>query len=205
MTKLNLYNGALRNCAERKLASLTEGVESRRLLDDIWDDGAIRYVLELAQWKFAIRTVSLTYSPSISDPDAELGYLYAFDRPTDLVRTIGVSADSSFSTPLTDYKTEGAYWWSNYDTLYVRYISDDAEFGGDMSLWPQSFVKLFQAYLARELAPRLKNFSDTDRINAEFKVKLADAKAKDAMEGPSVTPPTGSWVRSRTAPVRANG
>lgn len=198
-TRLALYNGALRNCAERKLASLSENVETRRLLDDIWDDGAVRYVLELAQWKFAIRTVSLTYSPSISDPTAELGYAYAFDRPTDLVRTIGVSASSTFAQPLLDYKTEGAYWWASIDTLYIRYISDDDEFGSDMSLWPQSFVKLFQAYLARELAPRLKNFSDTDRINAEFKVKLADAKAKDAMEGPSVSMPSGSWVRSRGA------
>lgn len=193
--QLSLYNGALRNCGERKLASLSEGVETRRLLDDIWEGGAVRYALELGQWNFAVRTSQLTYSPSLSDPD--FGYRYAFDRPTDLVRTIGVSGDEYFTLPLTAYRAEGAYWWADLDTIYVRYISDDDQYGNDMSLWPQSFVKLFEAYLSRELCPRLKNFSDTDRINAEFTRKLADAKAKDAMEEPSAKSPPGSWTMSR--------
>lgn len=193
---LSLYNGALRNCSERKLASLTEGVESRRLLDDIWNDGAVRYVLELGQWNFAVRTSMLTYSPSVSNP--AFGYRYAVDRPSDLVRLIAISGDEYFHMPLTAYRPEGAYFWSDLDTMYIQYVSDDDAYGADMSLWPQSFVKLFEAYLARELAPRLKNFSDTDRVNSEFMRKLADAKAKDAMEGPSQMPPAGNWVRSRS-------
>ncbi len=195
-SQLTIYNGALRNCGERKLASLSESVESRRLLDDIWEDGAARYCLEQGQWNFAVRTVQLTYSPSVSNPD--FGYRYAFDRPTDLVRLIGISGDEYFSMPLTDYQPEGEYFWCDLDTIYLRYISDDAAYGADMSLWPQTFVKFVQSYLARELGPRLKNFSDMDRINAEFKVKLADARAKDAMEGPSGKSPPGSWVRSRS-------
>ncbi len=196
-TMLSLYNGALRNCGERKLASLTEEREPRRLLDDIWDDGAVRYVLELGQWNFGVRTSQLTYSPSVSNPG--FGYRYAFDRPTDLVRLIGISGDEYFSMPLTEYQPEGSYFWCDLDTIYLRYISDDDAYGADLSLWPQSFVKLFESYLARELGPRLKNFSDMDRINAEFKVKLADAKAKDAMEGPSAKSPPGSWVSSRSS------
>lgn len=195
-TKLQLFNGCLRNVGERKLASLTEGVETRRLLDDIWDDGAVRFVLELGQWNFAVRTSQLTYSPSVSEPD--FGYQYAFDRPTDLVRLIAISGDEYFSTPLTAYRPEGEYFWSDLDTIYIQYVSDDDAYGADMSLWPQSFVKLFQAYLARELGPRLKNFNDMDRVNQEFKTKLADAKAKDAMEGPSSFSPPGTWVQSRS-------
>ncbi len=44
-TKLQIFNGALRMCGERKLASLSEDRQPRRLLDDEWADGAVDYCL----------------------------------------------------------------------------------------------------------------------------------------------------------------
>jgi hypothetical protein len=42
------------------------------------------------------------------------------------VLTSGVFQDEFMRTPLTDYADEAGYWFSDYDTIYVRYVSDDA-------------------------------------------------------------------------------
>lgn len=199
-TQLSLYNGALVDIGSTRITSLSDDVESRYHLDAVWNDDAIRAVLELGQWNFAIRTQKITYSPSVSSPD--FGYQYGFDRPADLVRTVSFSADEYFSFPFRDYKTEGAYWWSDIDTIYVRYVSDDNSYGRDMSLWPTSFTRLFHAYLALNIAPLLTNGSKTEAMERLFRTRLADAQAKDAMEDATQEPPKGSWVMSRLGSYR---
>ena len=197
-TQLSLYNGALREVGQTRLHTtdgLTEEVEARYLLDEVWDTDVIKTVLQLGQWNFAIRTSEITYNPSVSNP--LFGYQYAFDRPTDLVRTVGFSADEYFRFPYTDYKTEASYWWAPIQTIYVRYVSDDNAYGRDMSLWPQSFTELFEAYLAKKIAPILTNGKKNDDMEKLFERRLADAQAKDAMEDPTQHDLPGSWVMSR--------
>src|SRR3546814_10721056 len=76
-TQLSLYNGALRLCGEAKLANLTEDREPRYVLDDVWDDGALRHCLQQGLWNFAMRTVEAEYSPSV---EPSFGFRRAFDR-----------------------------------------------------------------------------------------------------------------------------
>lgn len=80
--QLSLYNNALTVLGERKIASLTENREPRRVLDDVWS-GAVKYCLEQGQWKFAIRTSKLTYS---TDVNPVFGYRRAFERPSEIGR-----------------------------------------------------------------------------------------------------------------------
>jgi hypothetical protein len=58
-TKLSLYNGALRELGSRKLSSLSENRESRRVLDDIWDGGFRDEILESGLWTFAVRSIEI--------------------------------------------------------------------------------------------------------------------------------------------------
>ena len=44
-SRLQLYNAALRECGERKLASLSDDYGPRYMLDDVWSDGFVRDVL----------------------------------------------------------------------------------------------------------------------------------------------------------------
>lgn len=194
-TRLQCYNSALLLLGERSIASLSENREPRRLLDHVWDVGAIDYCLEQGQWKFATRTVQIDSDPSI-DPD--FGYQFGFAKPDDFIRTAAVCADGYFNSPVDQYSDEAGYWFADIDPLYVKYVSNDSQFGGDLSLWPQSFVKYFSAYLAGEICEKLTQ-SATKKAALE---KLADdllkkALSKDAMAGPSVQLPSGSWVRSR--------
>lgn len=194
-TKLSLFNGAQRLLKNRKLsqAEVTGGTrESARLLNDVWDDGAIDAVLQAGQWKFATRTRMVTASPSI-EPD--FGYRYAFDKPEDWIRTTGVWVDENMLTPLKTYRDEAGYLFASVDTIYFSYISNDASYGGDLSRWPQNFKKFVHAYLASEVVGPL-----TERGLEMLKLKdmfLKDASATDAMSDPTARPPAGSWVRAR--------
>src|SRR5688572_9866315 len=111
-SKIRLFNDALRLCKERKLATLTDNREGRRLLDEAWGDGStngsVRRCLEMGQWTFATRTQQLDYSPSVSPT---FGFRYAFDYPEDFVRLAGIYEDEFCQSPLLKYSAERAYWY----------------------------------------------------------------------------------------------
>lgn len=196
VSKLIIANGALRLLKERQLtqSELTNGSrEPARIFNSIWDEGGIDACLEAGQWKFAKRTVMLDASPSV-EPD--FGYRYAFDKPTDHIRTIGVWADEQMKTPLVEYREEGGYWFAAIETMFVAYVSNDAAFGNDYSLWPQSFLKFVQAHFASEMAGPLT--SEGKEVLAVRKTLLSAALSTDAMADPTKFMPAGSWVRART-------
>lgn len=191
-TKLSLYNGALRLCKERRLASLSENREPRRLLDDAYD-GSVARCLELGQWTFATRAQRIDYSPSV-EPD--FGYRRAFDQPIDMVRVTAVCSDEYYNSPLLQYSDERRYWYADLDTIYVRFVSNDTGYGMDLSLWPESFAKLVEADLANEVVGNLTG-ADPDKVAKQYKIAKADARALDAMNQPTVFTPAGGWSSAR--------
>lgn len=195
--RLSIYNGALRLLGERRLASLTESREPRRLLDDVWDDDGIKACLEAAQWNWASRTVAVPASDSVTP---EFGYVYAFEKPTDIVRLVGLSSSPTMSEPLTRYENMGGFFFADLDTLYIRYVSNDAAYGGDFSLWPESFADFVEAHFAHEIAPKLTaSEAKVEMIRKERERRLSDAAAQDAMSGPSKRPSLGNWANARLA------
>src|SRR5690606_11544358 len=106
--------------------------KSRRELDGVFERGGVRTCLKQGQWNFAMRTVRLDYSPSV-EPD--FGFARAFAKPEDWVRTCGVSEDEFFKSTLLDYVDEAGFWFADIDTIYVRYVSDDVEYGLDYGKW----------------------------------------------------------------------
>jgi len=193
--QLSIYNGALRSVGERKLASLSENVEARRLLDDVWGDEWLDTVLLSGQWDFAARIIRLEHNESIT---SQFGYQYTFDIPSDHVRTKGLAEDEYFSGPMLNYKHAGGFWLTDLTPIYVTYVSSDALFGADMSLWPANFYKYVQAWFGEQILPNLTQ-SDTNEERHAKKLKLLLRKARntDAMEAPAKFPPMSSWARSR--------
>lgn len=195
VTRLKLYNDALEICGERALASLTVNEESRYILDAIWDGGdGVKYCLEQAQWKFAMRSAQFDYDPAIA-PD--WGYSRGFTKPTDWVATSAVCTDEYFNSPLTQYADEAGYWFADMDTIWIKYVSNDSLYGMDLAKWPYSFKEYVAHYFARRAAPRLPGDKDADRIMKKEAIALDVAKNKDAMAGPTTFPARGSWIASR--------
>ena len=197
--QLSLYNGALRLLKERRLSSLSEARECRRLLDDAWGDGrtygSVAYCLQDGQWVFARRTVQIDFSPSITPT---FGYRYAFDHPSDMVKPVAICSDQYLTQPLLHYQDEGSYWYCDLQTIYVSYISNGVTFGGDMSRWGEKFVKLVEAHLAMEIAPNLTNSDGAIRLaEAAYLKAIKAARSDDAMRQPTRFLPPGSWVSAR--------
>lgn len=195
-TTLSLANGALRLLKSNRpltQSEYTNGTrEQARAVKAAIDGGALTYCLEAGQWKFAMRTAMVDASPSV-EPD--FGYAYAFDKPTDFVRTSSVYSDEYMQCPLSDYRDEAGFWFSSFETIYVRYVSDDAQYGMDMSLWPQSFVKFVEAHLASEIAgPLTGEGKDMLRLR---KTLLGEALGLDAMADPTRMLPAGNWAKAR--------
>ncbi len=195
LTKLLVYNNALLMLGERPIASLTEARESRRVLDAIWDHNSYDTWLEKSDWNFAMRSASIAKDAAFV---SSWGPDNAFQNPTDMARLSGIYTDEAMKVPLRDYLDEGLYWFADsVDTIYVQYVSNDASYGGDLCLWPQSFAEYVAAFLALKAAPTLKNDVDAESLKRQMKSYLNDAKSKDGLRSPSKPLPQGSWTRSR--------
>jgi hypothetical protein len=194
-SKLALYNGALSVQGERTLASLSENRPSRRRLDAVWDGGGVKFCLEQGNWNFAMRDISIEFSPSV---EPQYGFLYAFNKPDDWCRTFMVSADPTYACPLLDREDQAGYWFANVNPIYVRLVSDDVLFGGDLSKWPQSFTSFAEDYFAWKSAPaQLGSIRSRSEIEPALKKSLSRALANDALNETTRFPPRGTWSRSR--------
>lgn len=197
VSQLSLYNGALRLLGERKLGSLAEAREPQRILTDIWTDGngAIQAMLEKGFWKFATRSAQLNYSPSITPP---FGYKFAFNKSTDWVRTMAVCSDPYFNQPLTMYDDEAGFLYSDYTTIYVKFVSNDPSYGLNWSIWTQAFIEYFESYLAWRSAFRITLSKEKELKVEKTMDKLGiRARSLDALDGPTKFSPSGSWTGAR--------
>lgn len=203
-TQLDVYNGALLHCGERFLATLTENREPRRLLDQVWNTNGVISCLEQGQWNFAMRTIAIDYDTSI---EPNFGYNRAFSKPEDWVLTSGLCSDEYFRTPLTRYIDEANYWYSDIDTMYVRYVSSDTLYGLNLNKWPESFREFVEVHFAFKIIGKLSNSeSETKRLEKLRKDLLLVAKNKAAMAEPTSFPAQGAWSRARNRfPNRRDG
>ena len=194
--RLQVYNTALLLCGERSLGSLTEDREPRRNLDQAWNGGAVDKCLEEGQWRFAMRTVQIDSDPSIA-PD--FGYRNAFNKPEDWVVTSAVCEEEYFRTPLTAYTDEADCWFSDLDTIYVKYVSNDVLWGMNIGKWPQAFADFVSAHLASRIIIKLSESEEKMKAIMGLREKFKrEAKNAAAMSEPTRFAARGTWSRART-------
>jgi len=194
-TKLGLYNAAILLCRDRLLSSLTDNVEPRYLLDSVWDDGGVDACLERGQWNFAMRTVSLDYDPSFAPG---FGYRFAFGKPADWILTSAVGEEEYFRVPLTRYFDEAGFWYADLQTIFVRYVSNDAAYGANMAMWPESFYEFVVSYFASKIVGKTTGSDEqVEKMEKIMAKRLLIAKSRAAMADPTRFVAQGAWSRSR--------
>lgn len=194
-SRLAIYNDALLLAGERFLASLSENREPRRLLDNIWNNDGVIGCLEQGQWFFAMRTVQIDFDPDVEPP---FGYNRAFNKPDDWISTTAVCSDEYFREPLTRYTDEAGYWYSDLDTIYIRYVSSDPQFGLNLAIWPRSFSEFVAAHFAAKCGFKLASSDTRFKTMIDLREHLLKvAKNKCAMALPTSFPATGNWAKSR--------
>lgn len=203
--KLAIYNKALsEHIGERALAALTDAVEARRVLDVHWGSAneIVAYALERGDWNFAMRAVTSTYDAGIVPT---FGYSRAHTKPDDVRRLNSMSSDDRFIHTLThdEYSDEAGYWYCDHDTIFVRYVSDDANYGFSSDRWTEGFKEYLSVVLAFRACERITNsrVKKADLVGA-VREALGNAKAVDTMGEGVKFPPHGSWVRSKVGGSR---
>jgi hypothetical protein len=195
LNKLTIYNGAARLLGERAFASLTEDNKARRIFDDVWDDGLVDYCLGQGQWSFATRSSILDASVTII-PD--FGYKYAFELPNDFQSLSAICYDEFFSKPITEYSLEAGVLYCGETSIYIKYVSNDASYGGNYSLWSTTFGDFVKTKLALDACIVLtKNAAMADRLAKDLQNVRKVAMNNDLRNKPPVKPESGSWVSNR--------
>lgn len=198
-SKLVLFNEALGHLGERKLSGLTEAREPRRVLDDYYD-GALTHCLRRGYWNFAQRAVTMTQSATITP---EFGYTYAFEKPSDWLRTYQLSANENFDPLLARFVDEASVWYADVTPLYAKYISNSVSYGLNLAAWPQDFADYVSLHLAFRACMRIAKDKDLSEIlEKRSKRQCAVAGGIDAMDEPPGRPPQGSWATSRGGTYR---
>lgn len=192
-SKLALYNDALLALGQERLSALTDVGVGRYALDDAYDK-ELRWCLARGFWNFAMRSVLINSDAGIAPA---FGYEYAFGKPDDFVRLYGLSAEETMQNPLLDFVDEAGYWFAHVDPLYGKYVSSHANYGGDLSLWPETYADFVALRLACKTAKRITGSEPSDELKSDLKRALATAGSVDAMDEPPKFPPTGSWANSR--------
>jgi hypothetical protein len=191
-TKLSLFNDALRAIGDLRLSSINEDVEARYVLEDAWED-CVEFVFTEGLWNFATKTEVITADTGQTPIP---GFSFVFDKPPSWVRTITLSPNSLFTEEAV-YRDEDRRFYANWDTLYLRYISNTMAADAEIQNWPPAFARVVAACLAKECATRLSGSDGKgESLAEEYKDILAAAKNKDALDQSKVTFRPGSWVRA---------
>lgn len=200
--RLSLYNEALGHLMERKLGSLSEAREPRRVLDDYWPR-VVGHCLARRFWKPFKRVAEIDASTTVTPV---FGWKYAFKIPTDWVRTYQLSSVETFTPPLWDYAEEAGYLFANFTPIYLSYISNDPTYGMDLDKWSDFFSDYVALRLASQSCKRITGKGDLlvgeDGLNRLEKKAEVLAASVDAMNDPPGELPTGTWARSRRGFLR---
>lgn len=199
-TQLGLYNGALIELGEARLASLTETREGRYLLDAIYSD-VLADCLSEGLWNFAMRSVKIDADTAIS-PD--FGYNKVFDKPSDWVRTAAFTSDEFFNSPINDYVDEVGFWACEVDPIYVMYVSNGSGYGGDLTLFPPTYRRFVEVALADRICMGVtQNVTDKQRLERQtLPFARRNALNKDAMNEGAKFPRVSTWNRARMSGSR---
>lgn len=194
-SKLIIYNAALRLISARPVGSVGDGSKNDDVLGDLYDT-VLRDLLAAGNWKFAKKTAALV----INGTAPAAGYDYAWDLPSDWVRTIG-AWDNDAKTGHLDYDEEIV---DSTQTLvcdidstgsvyieYVYLITDTTQHSA-------KFDKALIFALAQAAAVPIANSNTIeDQMAKKARQALLSALSVDSL---NVTPdrrPKGSWVTRR--------
>ena len=203
--QLTLYNLALGHLSERRLVSLQEQREPRRVLDDFWAS-VTGLCLERKIWNFMLRTVQIDASSTVTPA---FGFNFAFTIPNDWIRTRLVSTEPALQPPLNDYKEETGYWYANFSPLFISYSSRDPLYGMNLGAWPSSFEDYVSLRLAARACARITGKTELlpgpegllKREEKAYKIAAANCAMNEAVG----FAPVSSWVRSRRNFARTPG
>ena len=204
-SKLALVTRACRHLGQERPVALTDDTHAVREILAVYDE-TVAEALEGGLWLWALRTVYISY-----DTDIEPGYgrTYGFTLPDDYVRISNVSNSPHFvANGELDYDLGGPgdRLYADEATFYLRYVSDDANYGMNLGAWPETFADGVGYALAyRSAIPIAKDRGDRNDLMTLAERWYAKAKIRNAVDERVKSKPAGRLLRSRFANPRRGG
>ena len=194
-TKVGLFNAALIELGHTTLTDTGEAVEAGRVLNVVYSQ-VVDECLAAGSWNFAMETVKAAADTGVTP---EFGYTEVFAKPSDWVRTIGVSQDEYFNYPLLQYYDDANFWSADSTPIYIRYVSDDTGLGMELTRWPARFARYVELELASRICMKVTQSSSLlEQIDAKREKARRAALNHDAMnEAQPKFAPMGSWNSAR--------
>ena len=183
-TTVNICNIALRSLGVKRISTLSDNVESARVMTDLYE--YIRdEMLSIHPWNFTI-VYSDTLAENATDPNFDFDYSYAL--PVGCLRVIELEDASD------KFKRVGNNLFTDTEDPKIKYITQIT----DTSQFSKSFVTAFAARLAAEAAYALTNSKTLqEKKFEEYGAKLSQAKSTDGQEGTLDKQEDSSWINDR--------
>ena len=192
-TKVGIFNGALLELGHRAMVDTGEPVEAGRDLNRHYSR-VVNDCLAAGSWNFAMETIKAVADTGVTP---NFGFTEVFAKPSDWVRTFGVSQDERLSIPLLQYYDDANFWSADISPIYVRYVSNDTGLGFELTRWPAAFTRYVEMELALRVAPKVAR-SEAERVERLRDKAKRNALGQDAMnENQPKFPPMGSWNSAR--------
>lgn len=201
-TELKLKNLALGTfIGTERLTTLTDDVPARYALDAVYTD-VLKLMLKRGIWLFALKTAELT--KEVTAPTYHRQNAYA--KPDDFVRLSRIGVDARMDAELMNYRQDGDYFYADQDPIFMQYVSDDSDYGGDLARYPEAYTQAVAAELAyQSLLPISKDRGDRADLY-KLKAQALDlSRRQDAVDEPVKSQPSGRLVRSRVGYGSMNG
>ena len=199
-TKLAIYKKAIRSIKQTPIGALTDDVQVRHRCDDEYD-GVLAWLLEQAFWRTAMRSAQITQNEAI---DPAFAFDYAHDLPSDFVRRETISASEFLDPPLDEqiggpgYLIEGGYIWANVTPLYMRYVSNDASYGYDLTLWTDGMAEAAGLQLGSRIAPYVAASAEmAEELHEASMVRVGRAATFDSLQQTTRRMREGTWSKVR--------
>lgn len=176
-TVLGLANGALLLCRNATLATTSDNVPGQYDIASVYA-GSVQYCLEQGLFNFARRSATISGSTGAS----ALGYTYGYTKPADFIRLASISNSTAFYPPMEHYEEDAVNWYGVDPTAYITYTSNSTSYGNNLAIWPETFTKTVEAYLAWRIYPHIATApkEEVDRVWGVFERCLSASIAKDA-------------------------
>lgn len=193
--KLSLYNEAALILKLRNVDSLTENTPTRITFDHAYNV-VVDYMLAQANWHFAARIAAIDPETTTEPSFGPNNY---FAKPDDFARLIEISRHPNFYPTLDAFTEEAGYWAANCDPLYIKYVSNDLQYGRDLGRWTAHFTRATAFEIAERCAGKLTKMSDgdLDRLEKRKMAALHKAKSVEAYGQPMQRLQPGNLTRAR--------
>lgn len=183
-TSVNIVNIALRSIGVKRITTLSDDVESARVMNDLYAHIRDEMVM-IHPWNFAI-AYSDTLAQNGTDPNFDYDYSYAL--PSDCLRVIELEYAED------EFKVVSGNLYTNTEDPKIKYIKQVTTTAN----FSKAFVTALAARLAYEACYALTNSKTLqDQKMNEYKLKLQQSKVSDAQEGTTEKLEKNSWIDDR--------